>query len=360
LNNIFFRNSQNLRKLLPSIRKNWILISLIAMLVLFSIVGKNFFDARTFTNILVTSTCLLLLATGETFVIISGGIDISIGFVRGFVAVLSALIMRELNAAGYPPAVSILSGCSIGILVGLLPGLVNGILVAKLKVPSFIATLGMYGIANGVALRLCGAFPVTLLPPEVRKIGNAFIAYLLPGKSFTFFHKPSITEPLELRSLIGIIPYSVIITVVLIGIFGFILAKTKFGQHTYAIGGSIDAAVRAGINVPSHLIKIYMISSFCASCSGILSVFIFNVGSHTQFSSAYELFAIAAVVIGGVNLMGGTGSIFGTVIGALILSTLEIGFLMCGIMPFYRFIAVGCMLILVVFIDQFFPELVHK
>jgi len=360
LNSIFFRDSQNLRKLLPSIGKNWTLIFLISMLVLFSIARKSFFDARTFTNILVSSVCALLLATGETPVIITGGIDLSIGFVRGLAAVLSALIMRDLYAAGYPPVVSILSGCSIGILVGLLPGLVNGILVAKLRVPPFIATLGMYGIANGVALKLCGGFPVTFLPPEVSKIGNGFIAYLLPGKSFTFFHKPSITESLELRNLIGIIPYSVVIALVLTGIFGFILAKTKFGQHTYAIGGSADAATRAGINVPSHLIKTYMVSSFFASCSGVLSVLIFNIGSHTQFSSSYELFAIAAVVIGGASLMGGTGSILGTIIGVLILSTLEIGFLMCGIMPFYRFIAVGCILILAVLIDQFFPELVHK
>ncbi|MCD6318879.1 ABC transporter permease, partial [Candidatus Aerophobetes bacterium] len=242
---------------MSSIGKNWVLIFLIAMLIIFSIARKSFFNARTFTNILVSSTCILLLATGETFVIVTGGIDLSIGFVRGLAAVLSALIMRNLNAAGYPAAVSILSGCSIGILVGFLPGLVNGILVAKLKVPPFIATLGMYGIANGLALKLCGGFPITFLPSAVSEIGNGFIAYLLPGKSFTFFHKPSMIKPLELRSLIGIIPYSVIVAVVLAGIFGFILAKTKFGQHTYAIGGSIDAAVRAGINVPSHLIKIY-------------------------------------------------------------------------------------------------------
>ena len=143
-------------------------------------------------------------------------------------------------------------------------------------------------------------------------------------------------------------------------IFAFILSRTKFGQHTYAIGGNIDAAIRAGINVKKHLVLIYAISSFFAGLAGVLSVLIFSVGNFTQFAASYELFAIAAVVIGGASLMGGKGSVWGTFIGVLILSVLEVGFLMSGILPFYRYIAVGVILVFAVIIDQTFPELIYK
>ena len=142
-------------------------------------------------------------------------------------------------------------------------------------------------------------------------------------------------------------------------IFGFILAKTKFGQHTYAIGGNVDAAIRAGINVPWHLIKIYTLSSFLSACAAVLMVLRFTMGNHTLFSASHELFAIAAIVIGGASLMGGSGTIWGTLLGVILLSVLETGFVIVGIPIFYRYIAVGCILILAVLIDQFFPELVH-
>jgi ribose transport system permease protein len=122
----------------------------------------------------------------------------------------------------------------------------------------------------------------------------------------------------------------------------------------------MDAAIRAGINVPWHLIKVYTISSFFASCAGVLLVFKLDMGVHTQYTSSYELFAIAAVVIGGASLMGGKGSIWGTVIGVLLIGTLNNGLMMVGLPIFYRYIATGCILIIAVLIDQFFPELVHK
>jgi ribose transport system permease protein len=143
-------------------------------------------------------------------------------------------------------------------------------------------------------------------------------------------------------------------------IFAFILSRTKFGQHTYIIGGKVDAAIRAGINVPLHLIKIYTISSFFAAVAGVLLVFKLNMGVHTQYTSSYELFAIAAVVIGGASLTGGKGTIWGTVIGVLLIGTLNNGLMMMGLPIFYRYIATGCILIIAVLIDQFIPELVYK
>ncbi|NLY05941.1 ABC transporter permease, partial [Candidatus Sordicultor fermentans] len=241
--------------------KNWVVFFLLFLCVLFSFTGTGFLSPKTLNNILITSSPALLLAAGETFVIITGGIDLSVGFVRGLISVISAIIMRDLYAAGYSPYVAILWGIVVGIGIGLLPGLVNGILVAKFRVPPFIATLGIYGVANGFALRLSQGFPITFLPPEVGEIGNGFVAYFLPGKGYSFFKRPAGMLPEDMRNLIGVVPFAFLIALLFILIFAFILSRTPFGQHTYAIGGNIDAARRAGIPVDRHLIKVYMISS---------------------------------------------------------------------------------------------------
>ncbi|MDK2897233.1 MAG: ribose transport system permease protein [Candidatus Atribacteria bacterium] len=340
--------------------QNWIFLFLLFLVILFSFVGRGFFSPKTLNNILISSSPALLLAAGEAFVIITGGIDLSVGFVRGLISVLSAIVMRDLYALGYSPAFAISVGIIVGLGVGLLPGLVNGILVAKFRVPPFIATLGMYGIANGFALRLSQGFPISFVPPQAREIGNGFIAYWFPGKGISFFAPPEGISGAEVRHIVGIIPYSILIAGVIIAVFSFILTRTQFGQHTYAIGGSIDAARRAGILVDRHLIKVYMISSFFAALAGVLSVLVFGNGAPTQFASSLELFAVAAVVIGGASLMGGKGSLTKTAVGVFILSVLEIGFLMAGVFPFYRYIAVGAVLVFAVIIDQVMPELVYE
>jgi len=362
LNNSFSINSEKFGKnnVINILGKNWALIFLIFMLILFSFLGKNFFSLNNFNNIVLGVSSLLLLASGETFVIISGGIDLSIGFVMGFVCISSSIIMRDLNAAGYSPVISIIAGSFGGLLLGLIPGIINGYLVAKLRVPPFIATLGMWGIANGLAWRLCEGFPIGFIPLQVRDIGNAYIAYFSPKKGFSFFIKPELTERKDILSLLKIIPIPVLLITFILVIFAFILSRTKFGQHTYVIGGKVDAAIRAGINVPLHLIKIYIISSFFASAAGVLLVFKLDMGVHTQYTSSYELFAVAAVVIGGASLMGGKGTILGTTIGVLLIGTLNNGLMMMGLPIFYRYVATGCILIIAVLIDQFFPELVHK
>ena len=361
-NNDFFIDFEKLsrNRTILLVGRNWALLFLIFMLILFSFLGKNFFSLRNFNNIILGASSLLLLASGETFVIISGGIDLSIGFVMGFVCVSSSIIMRDLNAAGYSPIISMLAGSLIGLLLGLIPGIVNGLLVAKLRVPPFIATLGMWGIANGLAWRLCEGFPIGFLPLQARDIGNAYLAYFSPKKGFSFFIKPELTERNDILSLVKIIPIPILLITFILVIFAFILSRTRFGQHTYIIGGKVDAAIRAGINVPLHLIKIYIISSLFAATAGVLLVFKLNMGIHTQYTSSYELFAIAAVIIGGASLMGGKGTIWGTIIGVLLIGTLNNGLMMMGLPIFYRYIAVGCILIIAVLIDQFFPELVYR
>ena len=344
------------KRFLTFLGERWSAFFLVVMVFVFSFLSPNFFAVKNFSNILYFSTTYLLLAAGETFVIVSGGIDLSVGFVMGFASVFSSIIMRDLYALGCPQSVCMLAGACAGLILGLLPGLINGLLVARLRVPPFIATLGMYGVANGMALNLSKGFPITFLPPRAGEIGNSFLAYFFPGRGFTFLQRPHGLGGDDLRLLVGILPTTVIVTAVVLLIFAFVLGRTGFGRHTFAIGGNMDAAIRAGINVPGHLIRVYLISSFFASFAGVLYVFRAGIGNFTTMSASYELFAIAAVVIGGASLFGGKGGLGGTIIGVLILMTLENGLNIAGLQAFYRYIATGVILIAAVVIDQLSPE----
>jgi ribose transport system permease protein len=344
------------RRLLTFVGERWSGFFLVLLLVVFSLVGRHFFAVKNLSNILYYAAIYLLLAGGETFVIITGGIDLSVGFVMGLVMVVTAIVMRDLHAAGVAPAVSMVAGSAAGLVVGIFPGLVNGLLVARLRVPPFIATLGMYGIANGITLNLCQGFPIYYLPPQVQQLGNLFVAYFLPGRPLTWLQRPPKMTPDEIRAVIGIVPVTVLIAAVLLVVLGFVLVRTRFGRHTFAIGGNIEAATRSGINVPRHLVLVYVLSSMLAAVAGVLYTFRAGIGHFTTLSSSYELFAIAAVVIGGASLMGGRGSIGGTVIGVLILNVLENGLNITGLPAFYRYMATGLILIAAVIIDQVTPE----
>ncbi len=241
----------------------------------------------------------------------------------------------------------------------MVPGLVNGTLVARLKVPPFLATFGMYGIAYGFSEIISKNTPISGLPSAAGVIGNEYLLYIVPRKMVSFLVRPqNLTRP-EMRSMLAIIPIIVVIAFVFVGIFSFLLRRTRFGQHTYAIGGSIDAALRSGINVTSHLTRIYMISSFFASLSGVLYVLKYVTG-RADAGSARMLDAVVAVVIGGASLYGGTGTVKGTIIGALIIATLETGMVNLSIPYHNRYIVIGGILVFAVVIDQFFPELIGR
>ena len=351
-------NQEN-KKWLYFLGRNWTILFLLGEAIVFSWMGTGFFSIKNFQNILVASTTILLLAAGETFVIITGGIDLSVGFVRGLISVISAIIMRDLYAAGYSPYVAILWGIVVGIGIGLLPGLVNGILVAKFRVPPFIATFGMYGIAYGVSEILCNSVPIAGLPALAGFIGNGYLLYYLPGHSFTWFSPPQGIAREEIRSLIPLFPNVFMLSLLAILIFAFILSRTPFGQHTYAIGGNIDAARRAGIPVDRHLIKVYMISSFFAALGGVMYTLRFVTG-RADAGAARMLDSIAAVVIGGASLYGGTGNMIGSLLGTLIIGVLETGMVNLGLPTHNKYVYVGVILILAVLIDQFFPEFVEK
>jgi ribose/xylose/arabinose/galactoside ABC-type transport system permease subunit len=347
------------KKMGISILRKWIFIFLVGEIIYFSIVGTNYFSLKNIQDILLSATTVLLLATGETFVIITGGIDLSVGFMVGFSSVVCAKIMVNLEAVGFSQLLAITIGILAALLLGLIPGFINGFLVAKLKVPPFIATFGMYGIAYGFAEIICNNVPVHNLPTSLGSLGHGYLFYWLPGKVFTFLSRPENLTREELKQLVSIIPNVTVLTFIFIAIFAFILTKTKFGQHTYAIGGNINAAERAGVNVKVHLIKVYMISSFFASLAGVMYVLQFITG-RAPAGSARLIDAVVAVVIGGASLSGGKGTVIGTVIGAIIIGALEVGLVNLGVPTYNLHIAVGCILIFAVLIDQFSPELIQN
>lgn len=347
------------KKIGIGVLRKWIYIFLVSEVFFFSIVGTNYFSLNNIQNILLSSTTVLLLATGETFVIITGGIDLSVGFMVGFGSVVCAKVMVNLEGAGFSQLVAITIGILTALLLGLIPGFINGFLVAKLRVPSFIATFGMYGIVYGFAEIICNNVPIHNLPTSLGLLGHGYLFYWLPGKIFNFLSKPENLTTEELKHLVSIVPNVTVITFIFIGIFAFILAKTKFGQHTYAIGGNINAAERAGVNVKVHLIKVYMISSFFASLAGVMYVLQFITG-RAPAGSARVIDAVVAVVIGGASLSGGKGTVIGTIFGAIIIGALEIGLVNLSVPTYNLHIAVGGILIFAVLIDQFSPELIQN
>lgn len=355
-------NSLNSRieksKLFRVIARNWALCFLFSFLILFSFTGRGFFSIVNFQNIIHLSVIAILMATAETFVIITGGIDLSIGFVMGLSSVTAGKIIQIMfNIGNISPTLSILTGISVALVLSLLPGLLSGIMIAKYKVPPFIATLGMWGITNGIALKICKGFPVAMLPDSLTKIGNGYTFYIKQGEGISFFGLPPGVGNDQIREYLRLIPNSFIFIIIILLVLWHLLKNTKFGQHTYAIGGNEDAAVRSGIDVQKHIIKIYVLSSFIAGIAGVFNIFQTGIGNFTPFGAMYELFAVAAVVIGGASLMGGKGRLLASVVGVFLIVVLENGLLISGIEPFYRFIAVGLLLILAVVIDELFPDL---
>jgi len=274
-------------------------------------------------SIALTTVAPLLLAVGGGLVIISGGIDLSVGFVMGLGAVVAA---HTTNITGQyaPEPVAVLCGIVAAVVIAAIPGIINGLLVALLRIPPFIGTLGMYGVARGAAYLLAGG---TTVP-----VNNAFFATLGNGNFFG-------------------IPYLVLIAVVFVLVMHYLLSQTRFGQHNYAIGANVQAARRSGIDIKRHIIWLYTISAMCSGLGGALYAARFTAGA-AQAGEPLLLDSIAAVVIGGASLFGGSGTVLGTVAGALVIAVIEYGLVFVNVEPFWQFIAVGIVIILSVLIDQ--------
>ena len=308
----------------------WSWLFLILILIFFEVWARltygTTFLGRVYNlqSILLAATQILLLALGLTFVIISAGIDLSIGFVTGLAAVTMAVVIRLLSDA--PPGLSFAVGIGAAVLMSLLPGLVNGLLISRLNVPSFIGTLGMYGIARGMAFLIAGGATVAIRNSVAREFGNG-------------------------RVLFELVPIPVLTAAVLALICHYVLSSTKFGLYTYAMGGNYQAAVRAGVNVKRHTLILYSLSAFTAGVAGLVYTGRFSAGA-ADAGEPTLLYAVAAVFIGGASLTGGSGTVTGTVIGSLIIAVIQFGLVFINVPPYWQFVAVGLVIIIAVLIDQ--------
>jgi ribose transport system permease protein len=302
-----------------------IFLVLVGMVAVFSILQfEQFFTVSNARNIATDAAVLLVVATGLTYVIITAGIDLSVGSVLVFSSVVSA---RAMNAVGGGDTWGvIIVGILVGLAAGIGWGILNGFLVAKAKIPSFIVTLGTLGMALGAALLITGGVDERDVPFKL-------------------------VETIGTGRLFDQIPYLVLIAAVIALVFGIILAQTRFGRYTYAIGSNEEGVRRAGVNVDRHLIKIYALCGALAGLAGALSLARFGTTSIAG-NTTLNLDAIAAIVIGGTSLFGGVGTIVGTVVGVFIPAVLRNGFVIVGVQPFWQQVAVGAVLIIAVYIDQ--------
>lgn len=327
----------------------WAWLFLVLLVVFFSVTTPHFFDLFNFQSMGANAAVMLVLALGQTFVIITGGIDLSVGYVMGLATIVISMTMQAL--IGYPFPVVVLAGLAAGLCVGVVAGLINGTIIAKLAVPPFIATLGTLGIAQGLAYVLSGGPPVSIPLPGLGTLGNGYLFYYHATYGFSLFTMPAgVTGP-EIRNVAGFIPFQVLYAGVLTAALAWLLAATRFGRHVYAIGGSAKAALRAGIPVQRNLFKVYILSSVMASLAGFMYVMRYT-GGVANSGDAMMLSSIAAIVIGGASLLGGEGRIMGTLVGAMIIAVIQNGLVLLGIDPFWQYAAVGVVIILAVLADQ--------
>jgi ribose transport system permease protein len=295
----------------------WIAAVLALLLVTFSVLRPgSFATSFNLLNLVSDAAILLLLATGMTYVIITAGIDLSVGGVLVFSAVTATKIMEATG--------SLLLGAATAVLTGLAWGLLNGVLVAKGRIPALIVTLGTLGMSIGGALLLTGG--VDLRAPGDLNLG------------------------LGLARWLGV-PQIAWICAAITAVLALALARTRFGRHTYAIGSNAEAARRGGVAVNRHLIRVYGLAGLLAGLAGYLSLAKYGITGVSAHSTD-NLQAIAAVVIGGTSLFGGVGTVVGTVIGVFIPVVLQNGFQILGVRPFWQQVVVGAVLVAAVYVDQ--------
>jgi ribose/xylose/arabinose/galactoside ABC-type transport system permease subunit len=294
-------------------------IVLAIFVLILGLLHNSFLTASNLNVILLQVSTNALLAVGATFVILTAGIDLSVGSIVGLSGVVGALLAQ---ADGPLAAAIAIAG---GILTGAVIGAINGFLVSIAKVPAFVATLGTMTIALGIAYVLSNGSPISGLSDEFLSLGQL--------------------------TVFGVqLPIVAMLVTLLLSFLA--LTKTRFGLQVYAVGGNVQAARIAGVNVRRILFSVYTVSGTLAGAAGVILAARVTAGIPTT-GTGYELNAIAAAVIGGISLMGGRGSIWGTAIGFLIIGVLDNGLNIMNVSPFYQEIIKGTIIIGAVFVDSF-------
>lgn len=306
-------------------QKYGILLALVLVCVILTFANEYFLTGRNIINVLRQTAINGILAIGMTFVILTRGIDLSVGSVVALAGVVSASLATTSTTAGiagapYPALLALVAG----LIVGVAAGWVNGIIVSRYRVPAFVATLGMLSAARGLTLLYAGGKPVPALTDGYRYIGTG--------------------------DILGV-PMPVVIFAAVFFVALWVLTQSRFGRQVYAAGGNPHAARVSGINVNRVKLMVYVISGGLAGLAGMILAA--RTGSAlTQAGIAYELDAIAAVVIGGTSLSGGVGKVTGTLIGALLIAVVNNGLDLMGVESYYQQVIKGGLIVAAVMLDQ--------
>lgn len=303
------------------------LAALVLMVVGLALASDNFLTVDNGLNVLRQISINLCLSIGMTMVILSGGIDLSVGSVLAFSGAFAAGLLKNglpMPSTDYVLQFTPLGAVVAGVGVGGALGWVNGLMITRFRLPPFVATLGMLSVARGLTRLWTGGFPITDLGPEFTFMGSGY--------------------------WLGI-PLPVWISAALVALFVVVTQRTRFGRYLYAVGGNERAAKLSGVNVERVKRNVYLLGGALAGVAGLLATARQNAAD-PKIGDGYELESIAAVVIGGTSLSGGRGSILGTVLGCLIIGVLRNGLVLLGVSPDWQMVVKGCVILIAVAIDQ--------
>lgn len=319
----------DVKKIKAAVSNKFIYFVLLGMVIIMTVASENFLTATNIINILVSKSCHGILALGIALVIITGGIDLSVGAVVSLSAVIATSLVQEVSYTGkvipglgeLPVGIAVLAGIAVGVVAGIC----NGYLVAYRKVPPFIATLGMQVMMDGISLTWTKGYPVSMLRSDYKIIGS--------------------------YKIFGQIPITIIYWIIIAVVVWVLLNKTKFGKALFAIGGNERAAINSGINVKHTLFSVYLFSGLLAGIGGV-ALSARNAAGICTMGTGYELDAIEAAVIGGVSMSGGIGTIGGIIVGTLILGIMDNGLLLLGTSAYVQKIFKGIIILLAVILDM--------
>ena len=315
---------QSTMKRLLATRGMGAVLTAFAGLIIIYIIDRNVFSGQNVMNLLRSMSKYLLIGVGQSYLLITGNIDLSIGSMVG----MSAMISATLMTMGITPVVAMM----VAMICCLLCGVVNGVLVGKFKLPPFIATLGTMFVTRGAAYMVNNNRNTDAIATGIGKeAGDSFQNFFYYGKTFGIFN-------------------TFWIALILFLVFFFLLSKTRTGRHIYAIGSNVDAAKLSGVNVVYTTIKAYLVSAVCACVVGFILCAQAGMGN-MEAGNMYEMYGVAAGVIGGISPLGGTGLLLGTFAGAAVWQTLENGLNMIGAQVGIQRLVIGIIVVFSVLLD---------
>jgi putative xylitol transport system permease protein len=294
-----------------------IVVAFVVLCAALSVANENFMTWGNWVNVLRQTSINGILAIGMTYVILTGGIDLSVGSLLAVAAMVTGSMVTGDNPA--PMGVAVAAGLAVGTVLGAF----NGLIVARLSVAPFVVTLGMLSVARGLTFIYSDGMPIANLSPSFRYLG---------------------------QGMLGGIPVPVIVLAITFGVFWFILNHTTFGRYIYAVGGNVKSAKTSGIRTRLVVFSAYAISGLLSALAGLILT-ARTTSALPQAGVAYELDAIAAVVIGGTSLNGGVGTLTGTLVGALIIGVINNGLDLMGVSSYYQQVIKGAIIVAAVLID---------